>query len=55
MVLVLGVTASGKGRLGFELAQALGGEIVSIDSMKVYRRMDIGTAKPSAEARQQVR
>ncbi len=54
MVLVLGVTASGKGRLGFELAQALGGEIVSIDSMKVYRRMDIGTAKPSPEARQQV-
>jgi tRNA dimethylallyltransferase len=55
MVLVLGVTASGKGRLGFELARALGGEIVSIDSMKVYRRMDIGTAKPSPEARQEVR
>jgi tRNA dimethylallyltransferase len=55
MVLVLGVTASGKGRLGFELARTLGGEIVSIDSMKVYRRMDIGTAKPSPEARQQVR
>jgi tRNA dimethylallyltransferase len=55
MVLVLGVTASGKGRLGFELAQALDGEIVSVDSMKVYRRMDIGTAKPSPQARQQVR
>jgi len=55
MVLVLGVTASGKGRLGFELAQTLDGEIVSIDSMKVYRRMDIGTAKPSPQARQQVR
>ncbi len=55
MVLVLGVTASGKGRLGFELARTLDGEIVSIDSMKVYRRMDIGTAKPSPEARQQVR
>jgi tRNA dimethylallyltransferase len=54
MVLVLGVTASGKGRLGLELAQALGGEIVSIDSMKVYRRMDIGTAKPSPGARRQV-
>jgi tRNA dimethylallyltransferase len=51
MVLILGVTASGKGRLGLELAQRLDGEIVSIDSMKVYRRMDIGTAKPSAEAR----
>jgi tRNA dimethylallyltransferase len=55
MVLVLGVTASGKGRLGFELAQALDGEIVSVDSMKLYRRMDLGTAKPSRQAQQQVR
>jgi tRNA dimethylallyltransferase len=55
MILILGVTASGKGRLGFELARTLDGEIVSVDSMKVYRRMDIGTAKPSPEARQQVR
>jgi tRNA dimethylallyltransferase len=54
MILVLGVTASGKARLGFELARSLDGEIVSVDSMKVYRRMDIGTAKPSKEARQQV-
>jgi len=55
MILVLGVTASGKARLGFELAKALGGEILSVDSMKVYRRMDIGTAKPSRQAQQQVR
>jgi tRNA dimethylallyltransferase len=55
MILILGVTASGKARLGFELAQALDGEIVSVDSMKVYRRMDIGTAKPSREAQQRVR
>ena len=55
MILILGVTASGKGRLGFELARALDGEILSVDSMKVYRRMDIGTAKPSPEARQQIR
>lgn len=55
MVLVLGVTASGKARLGFELAKSLDGEIISVDSMKVYRRMDIGTAKPSKEAQQQVR
>jgi len=54
MILVLGVTASGKARLGFELAKSLGGEIISVDSMKVYRRMDIGTAKASPEARQQV-
>jgi tRNA dimethylallyltransferase len=55
MILVLGVTASGKARLGFELARSLDGEIVSVDSMKVYRRMDIGTAKPSREAQEQVR
>jgi tRNA dimethylallyltransferase len=55
IVLVLGVTASGKGRVAFDLARQLDGEIVSVDSMKIYRRMDIGTAKPSKEARQQVR
>jgi len=55
MILILGVTASGKGQAAFELARALDGEIVSVDSMKVYRRMDIGTAKPPAEARRQVR
>ncbi|MFZ2146895.1 MAG: tRNA (adenosine(37)-N6)-dimethylallyltransferase MiaA [Sedimentisphaerales bacterium] len=55
MFLILGVTASGKGRLAFELAQSLGAEIISIDSMKVYRRMDIGTAKPPAEARQRIK
>ncbi len=54
MVLVLGVTASGKARLGFELAKSLDGEIISVDSMKVYRRMDIGTAKASPEARRQI-
>jgi tRNA dimethylallyltransferase len=55
MILILGVTASGKGRLAFELAQRLDAEIVSVDSMKVYRRMDIGTAKPSDQARQCIR
>jgi len=54
-ILVLGVTGSGKGRLAFELAQTIGGEIISIDSMKVYRRMDIGTAKPPIENRQRVK
>ena len=42
---IAGPTASGKTRLGIELAKALGGEIVSADSMQVYRGMDIGTAK----------
>jgi len=54
MILILGVTASGKGRLAFDLAESLGAEIISIDSMKVYRRMDIGTAKPPAEARKKI-
>ena len=53
-ILILGVTASGKGALAFELARMLGGEIISVDSMKVYRRMDIGTAKPSPERRKQI-
>src|SRR3989339_2242808 len=53
-ILILGVTASGKGRLAFELAASTGAEIISVDSMKVYRRMDIGTAKPPAEKRAQI-
>jgi len=55
MVLILGVTASGKGRLAFELARKTAGRIISVDSMKVYRRMNIGTAKPSEQTRQQVK
>ena len=55
MILILGVTASGKGRLAFDLAQSLGAEIISIDSMKVYRRMDIGTAKPPKAARERIK
>jgi len=51
MILILGVTASGKGRLAFGLAESIDAEIISIDSMKVYRRMDIGTAKPPKEVR----
>jgi tRNA dimethylallyltransferase len=54
-LLILGVTAGGKGRLAFELAKKLDAEILSIDSMKVYRRMDIGTAKPSKEALKQLK
>ncbi|MEE9370731.1 MAG: tRNA (adenosine(37)-N6)-dimethylallyltransferase MiaA [Sedimentisphaerales bacterium] len=55
MVLILGVTASGKGRLAFDLARTIGAEIISIDSMKVYRRMDIGTAKPPRQARRRIK
>ena len=46
---IVGPTASGKTRLGVEAARALNGEVVSVDSMQVYRRMDIGTAKPTPE------
>jgi tRNA dimethylallyltransferase len=48
---ILGCTACGKGSVGREIARRVGAEIVSVDSMKIYRRMDIGTAKPSAEVR----
>ena len=51
LTFIIGCTGSGKGSLGRELARRTGGEIISIDSMKVYRRMDIGTAKPSLEVR----
>jgi len=44
---VCGCTASGKSALALELAQRLGGEIISVDSMQVYRGLDLGTAKPS--------
>jgi len=52
-IMILGVTASGKARLAFELARQIDAEIVCVDSMKIYRRMDIGTAKPSPDMRQQ--
>ena len=46
---IAGPTASGKSALAVTLAEMLGGEIISCDSMQIYRRMDIGTAKPTAE------
>jgi len=52
---IIGCTASGKGSVGSIPAKRIGGRIISVDSMKVYRRMDIGTAKPSPEARSEVR
>jgi tRNA dimethylallyltransferase len=51
---ILGCTACGKGAVGRELARELQAEIVSVDSMKVYRGMDIGTAKPSARVRGEI-
>ena len=52
---VVGPTASGKSALALELAKRHGGEIISCDSMQVYKRMDIGTAKPTADEQRAVR
>ena len=49
---VAGPTASGKTALAVRLAKRLDGEIVNMDSMQIYRRMDIGTAKPTPEERE---
>jgi tRNA dimethylallyltransferase len=51
MLLLAGPTASGKSEIALHLASLLGGEIVSVDSMQVYRGLDIGTAKPSPAER----
>jgi tRNA dimethylallyltransferase len=51
VIVVAGPTATGKSDLAFSLAQILGGEILSADSVQIYRNMDIGTAKVSAEKR----
>lgn len=51
VIVIAGPTASGKTALGIELAKKYNGEIVSADSMQIYRRMDIGTAKATAEER----
>lgn len=53
-VAVVGSTASGKSALALALAKAFDGEIVSVDSMQVYRGMDIGTAKPTEKERAEV-
>ena len=52
IICIAGPTASGKTALAVELAKELGGEVVSCDSMYVYRRMNIGTAKPTLEEMQ---
>ena len=49
ILVICGPTASGKTALSVALAQLLNGEVVSADSMQIYRRMDIGTAKPTVE------
>ena len=52
IICIAGPTASGKTALAVELAKELNGEVISCDSMQIYRRMDIGTAKPTEEEMQ---
>jgi len=54
IICIAGPTASGKTALAVELAKELNGEVVSCDSMQVYRRMDIGTAKPTPDEMQDI-
>ncbi len=55
IICVAGPTASGKTALAVELAKHLNGEVVSCDSMQIYKQMDIGTAKPTKEEMQGIR
>lgn len=54
LIVILGETASGKSALALELALKFGGEIICADSRTIYKGMDIGTAKPTAEDRMRV-
>src|ERR1700722_19197190 len=53
-VFIAGPTAVGKSAVALALAEKIGGEIISVDSMQVYRGLDIGTAKPTADERARV-
>src|SRR5436309_14346896 len=53
-LIVTGPTGCGKSRLALDLAGRLGAEVVSMDSMALYRHMDVGTAKPGPEERRRV-
>ena len=55
IIVICGPTGIGKTAVGIELAEKLGGEIISADSMQIYRYMDIGTAKPTAAEQGRVR
>jgi len=54
LIIIIGPTGVGKSSLGIALAQKIGGEIISGDSVQVYKKLDIGSAKPSAEELQLV-
>jgi len=54
VIIICGPTGIGKTSIGIRLAEKLGGEIISADSMQIYRNMDIGTAKPTADEQDRV-
>jgi len=54
LIVIVGPTAVGKTQLALRLCEDLGGEVISADSRQIYKGMDIGTAKPTAEERQRV-
>jgi tRNA dimethylallyltransferase len=53
-IVIAGPTGTGKSELALRIAEAIGGEIVNYDSVQIYRGFDIGSAKPSADARRRV-
>lgn len=55
LVIFMGPTASGKSALALRAAEQLGGEIISVDSMQLYRGLEIGTAQPTADEQHRVR
>ena len=55
VIVICGPTASGKTALSIELAKKIDGEIISCDSMQIYKDMDIGTAKPTKEEMQGIK
>ncbi len=54
MIVVAGPTASGKSALAIRLAERFGGEVISCDSVAVYREFELGTAKPSSDERARI-
>src|ERR1700722_17704857 len=54
-ICIAGPTAAGKSDIALALAEKIGGEIISVDSMQVYRGLDIGTAKPDAATQKRIR
>ncbi|MFQ5632625.1 MAG: isopentenyl transferase family protein, partial [bacterium] len=55
VIAIVGATASGKTTIAIELAKKIGAEIISADSRQFYKKMDIGTAKPTPEELRQAR